>query len=139
MGSQRARLNKHAYSDIHKDALTQAEQFLAICNNERLSIASQVSIAYNASTQRNRTILLSILDVITTLAVRGISLRVNWNSLQHREDGNFDYFIEWKSRFDSILRYHLDSSPRNARYLSPQIQNELISCLGDEIRERVVK
>lgn len=50
-----------------------------------------------------------------------------------------DYFIEWKSRFDSILRNHLDSSPRNARYLSPQIQNELISCLGDEIRESVVK
>ena len=71
--------------------------------------------------------------------MRGIPLRGNWNSLQHREDGNFDYFIEWKSRFDSILRNHLDSSPRNARYLSPQIQNELISCLGDEIRESVVK
>ena len=51
MGSQRRTLNKHANSDIHKDALTQAEQFLAICNNERLSIASQVSTAYNASIQ----------------------------------------------------------------------------------------
>lgn len=77
VGSQRGTLNKHANSDIHKDALTQAEQFLAICNNERLSIASQVSTAYNASIQRNRTILLSILDVITTLAVRGIPLRGN--------------------------------------------------------------
>ena len=83
VGSQRGTLNKHANSDIHKDALTQAEQFLAICNNERLSITSQVSTAYNASIQRNRTILLSILDVITTLAVRGIPLRGNWNSLQH--------------------------------------------------------
>lgn len=83
--------------------------------------------------------MLSILDVITTLAVRGIPLRGNWNSQQHREDGNFDYFIEWKSRLDSILRNHLDTSPRNARYLSPQIQNELIPCLGDEIRERIVK
>ena len=82
VGSQRGTLNKHANSDIHKDALTQAEQFLAICNNERLSIASQVSTAYNTSIQRNHTILLSILDVITTLAVRGIPLRGNWNSLQ---------------------------------------------------------
>ena len=139
MGSQRGTLNKHANSDIHKDTLIQAEQFLAICNNERLSIGSQVSTTYNASIQRNRTILLSILDVITTLAVRGIALRDNWNSQQHQEDGNFDYFIEWKSRFDSTLRNHLDTSPRNARYLSPQIQNELISCLGDEIRESIVK
>lgn len=44
VGSQRGTLNKHANSDIHKDALTQAEQFLAICNNERLSIASQVAL-----------------------------------------------------------------------------------------------
>ena len=82
VGSQRGALNKHANSDIHKGALTQAEQFLAICNNERLSIGSQVSIAYNASIQRNRTILLSILDVIATLAVRRIPLRSNWNSGQ---------------------------------------------------------
>lgn len=139
VGSQRGTLNKHANSDIHKDALTQAEQFLAICNNERLSIASQVSTACNASIQRNRTILLSILDVITTLAVLGIPLRGNWNSPQHREDGDFYYFIEWKRGFDSILRNYMDSSPRNARYLSLQIQNELISCLGNEIRESVVK
>ena len=107
MGSQRGTLNKYANSYIHKDALRQAEQFLAICNNERLSIGSQVSTAYNASIQRNRTILLSILDVITTLAVRGIPLRGDWNSQQHGEDANFDYFIEWKSRFCSILRISL--------------------------------
>lgn len=75
VGSQRGTLNKRANSYIHKDALTQAEQSLALCNNERLSIGSQVSTAYNASLQRNRTILLSILDAITTLVVRGIPLR----------------------------------------------------------------
>ena len=97
------------------------QQILAICNNERLSIGSQVSTAYNASIQRNRTILLSILDVITTLAVQGIPLRGNWNSQQNGKDGNFDYFIEWKSRFGSILWNYLDTSPRNSFHLSPQI------------------
>ena len=129
-GSQRGTLNKHANSDIHRDALTRAEQFLSMCNDERLSIGSQVSNAYSASVQRNRAILLSILEVITSLAVRGIPLRGNWDSLQHQEDGNFDYFIEWKSRFNSILRSHLDTSSRNTCYLSPLIQNEFISCLG---------
>ena len=51
--------------------------------------------------QKNRTISLSILDVITTLAVRGISLRGNWNSHQHREDVNFDYLVS--GRVDLIL------------------------------------
>ena len=41
--------------------------------------------------------------------------------------------------FILFLGNHLDTSPRNARYLSPQIQNELICCLGDEICESNVK
>ena len=58
--------------------------------------------------------------------------------MEQREDGNFDYFIQWKSRFDTILSSYRNTSPRNARYLSPHIQNELISCLGDEIRYCIV-
>ena len=54
-----------------------------------------------ANIQKNRTISLSILDVITTLAVRGISLRGNWNSHQHREDVNFDNLVS--GRVDLIL------------------------------------
>ena len=139
VGSQRGTLPKHVNSDIHRDALTKAEQFLAICDNKRLSFSSQVSAAYSESEERNRAILLSIIDFITSLAVRGIPLRGNWNSMEQREDGTFDYFIQWKSRFDTILKSHLDTSPRNARYLSPNIQNELISCLGNEIRYCIVK
>ena len=112
---------------------------LAICDNKRLSVASQVIAAYSESVERNRAILLSIIDVITSLAERGIPLRGNWNSMEQREDGNFDYFIQWKSIFDIILKSHLDTSPRNACYLSPHIQNELISCLGNEIRYCIVK
>ena len=33
----------------------------------------------------------------------------------------------------------MDTSYRNAFYLSPQVQNELISCPADEIRESIVK
>ena len=59
--------------------------------------------------------------------------------MDHREDGNFDYFIQRKNSFDTVLRSHLDTSPRNARYLSLHIQNELSSRLGDEIRYSIVK
>ena len=106
VGSQRGTLPKHVNSDIYRDALTKAEQFLAICDNKRLSVASQVSAAYSESVERNRAILLSNIDVIISLAVRGIPLRGNWNSMEQREDGNFDYFIQWKSRFDTILKSH---------------------------------
>ena len=56
VGSQRGTLPKHVNSDIHRDALTKAEQFLASCDNKRLSVASQVSAAYSESVERNRAI-----------------------------------------------------------------------------------
>ena len=71
LDSERGTLKKHANSET----LTQVEQFLGICNNERHWIGSQITTAYNASIQRNQTILLSVLDVITTFfQVRGILL-----------------------------------------------------------------
>jgi hypothetical protein len=38
-----------------------------------------------------------------------------------------------------ILAEHLKQSPPNSRYLSPQIQNELIELCGNQIRDNIIK
>ena len=55
-----------------------------------------------------------------------------------KEDGNFQYFIEWKSTFDPILAEHVSHCKRNATYLSTQVQNKFIECCGEEIRAKIV-
>ena len=37
------------------------------------------------------------------------------------------YFVKWKATFHQDLKHHLD----NARYTSPQIQNEIIQLTED--------
>ena len=69
------------------------------------------------------------------LGKRGLVLRGTCDKYKRVEDGNFNFFIKWKSKFDAVLKTHLDTAPRNATYLSPQIQNELIASIEDEIRE----
>ena len=39
---------------------------------------------------------------------------------------------------DEILRRHLNNAPPNARYLSPDIQNQLIALCGDQIKTFIV-
>ena len=39
---------------------------------------------------------------------------------------------------DERLRKHLQYSPKNAQYTSKTIQNELISVVGDAIREEII-
>lgn len=44
-----------------------------------------------------------------------------------------------RAETDLLLAKHLKESPPNARYLSPQIQNEFIELCGDQIRDNIVK
>lgn len=80
-----------------------------------------------------------ILDVLTNLGKRDVALPGNWNEEDHEGDGNFQHFVNWKSKFDDTLKLHLDAAPRNATYMSPTIQNELTACCGADILETIVQ
>ena len=55
-----------------------------------------------------------------------------------KENSNFEFFIKWLAKYDESLSEHLSTATTNARYLSPQIQNEMINCLGESIRNALV-
>ena len=49
--------------------------------------------------------------------------------------GNFIELLRWNGTTDLIAASLLDDSAKNATYLSPTIQNELISLLGEQLRQ----
>ena len=71
--------------------------------------------------------IISIIDTIMALGQRGVALRGNWNVHEKEEDGNFNFFVNWKAKTDDDLAQHLKYAHGNGRYMSPQIQNEIIS------------
>ena len=77
--------------------------------------------------------------MIISLAERGIPLRGNWCKEKKEEDSNFTFFLKWKAKDNVQLASFLNNAPRNATYVSPQIQNQLIESLAHEIRERIVQ
>jgi hypothetical protein len=58
--------------------------------------------------------------------------------MKKSEDGNFDFFVNWKSKFDRVLKAHLVHAACNAKYTSPRIQNEVIKLCDGVIREKIV-
>ena len=65
------------------------------------------------------------------LGKRNIPFRGHtWNKETKREDGNFDFFINWKAKFDPVLKSHLSHCSKNATYTSSVIQNKLIKGAG---------
>ena len=64
----------------------------------------------------------------------------------HREEGNecensgnFLELLQFRvSCGDNELLDHLSTAKKNATYVSPRIQNELIEIIGDNIRDSIV-
>lgn len=131
-------LYQHYHSTSHQSCSEKAVGFLYTRQNAAVDISSQLQQKVAAEQIRAEKGLLSIIDIIISLGQRGIPLRGNWNSETNREDGNFDFFLTWKSKFDSTLRDHLEKSALNAKFTSPEIQNEIITICEDTIRANVV-
>ena len=103
------------------------------------SIKSQLSEAYDNQVQLNMTALQVIVDSIQFLIKQGLGLRgSNWDKGTKREDGNFTSLLDFLGKYSAELKSHFHSSPKNARYLSPAIQNEFITINADLIRKSVV-
>ena len=56
----------------------------------------------------------------------------NWDKGAKREDGNFSSVLDLLSKYSPELESHILHSPKNARYLSPQVQN------ADMMRKSIV-
>ena len=64
---------------------------------------------------RTKKWILSIIDVVMALGMRGIAFRGDWDKVTKAEDGKFSFFVNWKSQFDGELREHLHKAARNAK------------------------
>ncbi len=138
-GAKRGALPSHELTEIHKCATMKALAFKDIAAGRSKDIRSCLSSSYQDQVKNNRAILLSIIDVIISLGQRNIPFRGHgWNKVTKREDGNFDFFLNWKAQFDPCLQRHLESCKKNASYKSPDIQNEIIHLAGMEVRDSIL-
>ena len=133
-GTSRGTLCRHSSSPCHLRCKEQAVTFIAVMERRRPSVKSHLSDAYSKQVEQNTKALLSIIDAIQFLVKQGLPLRGHhWNKDLKREDGNLSKLIDFLSSYCSDLNSHLHTSAKNARYLSPKIQNEFISLNADLI------
>ena len=124
--------------------MEKSEEFIQVMQGLKKNVVEHLSRAYADTIERNRSIILSIMDVIIALGQRGIPLKGSWkatdkDSESEFEDSKFNFFVEWKSTYDKLLKEHVTTCSENATFLSPTIQNQLINCVGDEIRSNIVR
>ena len=88
-GSKSSLIEKHNASDVHK--LAEEKTCLFIRNQQQpgSDIASMMARETKLEQIRTKKGIMSIIDVVIALGMRGIAFRGNWDKVTKAEDGNF--------------------------------------------------
>ena len=106
-----------------------------------LTIDTKITILASANLEKNVAIMVSIIKCLEFCGRQGIAIRV------HRHDststsinkGNFKALLDMRiDADDDVLKQHLSEVPKNATYVSKTASNELLWCIGDFIKLKIV-
>lgn len=138
----------HASSSYHAMSTTLSENFLAVRSRSQHDILTQLDHGLKKQAEENRKNLLPIIETILFCGRQEVPLRgtddsgpINMSEvLPFKNDGNFRALLRMRAKCgDAALRAHMETSPANALYTSPKIQNELITLCGKIIQRKIVE
>lgn len=126
-------LDTHAKTEVHMSSCEKAEHFIDVMTGKKQGILCRLSSSYSAIIEKNRQILLGIVDTIILCGKQNIALRGH-----EEKDSNFIALLQYQAKHNSVLRDHLLNGDPRSKYTSPEIQNEIIDICGGMIREEIV-
>ena len=122
-----------------------------MCEQFRINYSKNTNVLHMqdkhhaAKCQENRVRLRSIISTILFLGQNKLPFRNSLSGpidLQQNQQGEglFRRMLRFRVQSgDTVLENHIKKAPKNAVYTSPVIQNQLINCIGDEIRDHVLQ
>jgi len=81
----------------------------------------------------------SIAEDIQFLVINELALRGHFNIDNDKEQGLFKNLFEYTLKKDKYLLECQSQISKNATYLSPEIQNEIIAVITEFVRENIVQ
>ncbi|KAJ6648887.1 Zinc finger MYM-type protein 1 [Pseudolycoriella hygida] len=79
-----------------------------------------------------------MIEILIFLITNEVAIRGSWDIDNHKEDGVFRNIFEFEISHNKELRKCAEFMPKNATYLSPDIQNELIWTIAKITRQQIV-
>ena len=120
-------------SGLHKAASAIFTHFMTVMSGRQLAINIQSGAYKNETTRDNRERLKSIVEYIIFLGRNNLAFRGHKDAGEQSMDsvGLFQNLLNFRvSRGDDVLKRHLQTCPKNSRYTSAPVQNELIEACG---------
>ena len=118
--------------DINEKLFIHLEAVLKILQNKKTNVHASMSDAKKRLMTDNKKVLLRIISAIIFLTKQGLSLRGHLE-----EHGNFLQLMHLLSQDSNVISYWLKRN--SCQWLSPAIQNEILTMVSNEILRNIVK
>ena len=141
-------LQDHNVQATHRVAMGDSAAYIGQMEDGHKSVEQQLQTQAFDVIQRNRAILENILKAVIFCGRQNIALRGHCESKLATDEeskhvcnsGNFQALLRFgMDAGDQILREHLATASRNAKYHSPTIQNDLIAATSQLIQKKIVQ
>ncbi|XP_060574771.1 zinc finger MYM-type protein 1-like [Ruditapes philippinarum] len=127
-------IQAHAVSNLHRESCEAAHNFISVMTGDKKDIVCSLSSAHEQTVEKNRKILVDIVDSLILCGRQNIAIR------RHQDDrSNFAAIHQLQAKDNTVLRDHLEHDNPRTKYTSPEIQNELISICGEIISKTIVE
>ena len=134
-------LADHANNAYHSRAMSASKLFVDCINKPELTLPDRFDTTRRQRRVENRHILKMIIKAILFCGKQCIALRGDHEQMSGMGNpGNFLSLLSILSEHDELLQRHLQAPrDKSAQYMSPQIQNELLSVLSKMILNDILK
>ena len=131
---------EHINSLYHQKCMELADNLKHTIEHPQMAITSQIDARKAANIERNRSILKSLASAVLFCGRQCIALRGDTERIDKPGNpGNFLALLKLLATHDDVLRNHLQApAMRNATYISPRTQNDLIEVMGEQIFQGIV-
>jgi hypothetical protein len=137
--------NVHLNTEYFKRAAVRCHEFVR--NFEKgTDIYKLINSQHRKTCEENRNRLKPIVETVIFCGQNNVALRGNDDSGEldltkpKAGEGNFRRLLRFRAiqSGDTNLEEHIRSSPRNGCYTSGDIQNQVLECVGAELRQTIV-
>lgn len=132
-------MREHCNTSLHHNKMLQLDDFKRRFQTQETSLPSLLDKSRNERIQQNTEVMKWVIQVIILCGKQCLPLRGHREKIDSSDGnpGNFIAILKLLAETNKTLKQHLYSPiARNATYISPKIQNEIIDIIAYEVLQK---
>ena len=103
------------------------------------SVAQIISAAYQKKVKENRHYIKTLGEIILLTVTQNIAQRGHREGDAEQKPGNVRKFLKFTAKHDPVIADRVKDGPKNEKYTSSAIQNEIIQTLASMVKEEIAE